>query len=291
LRVRRPEEEDGEISAIYTIALAALVIAGALSLGIFLLGSAIGRRAGAAATVLAIGAIAVTIITGALVGGTWRLAEQNGRLIAEETSCFALALDGAFVGGLAVGRGRRSGRMRMAYPWLGAAVLFICLGLGTVFVKNRQIVAILHDLGLDAPFARGYHPVANKECPGNLTSLYKAIAIYAQDWDALPPAANWNTNDDLVSKVARNEWLHCPAVSNRHDAKFGYAFNDALSGMPVHGKSLKDLPGAAKTPLIYDSSDLGANAHDGFRSLPHPGRHSGRDNVLFLDGHVESIRP
>ncbi len=267
------------------------MIAVALSLSLFFIGNAIGRRAASPATVALIASIAVVVLTGALVGGTWKLAEQNGRLITEEMSCFALTLDGAVVGGLMMGYGRRTGRMRAAYASVGVGVLFIVAGLGSVFAKNRQVVEILHDLGLDSAFNRSYSPEKNKECPGNLASLYKAVEIYAQDWDALPPAANWNTNEDLVSKVTRNEWLHCPAVSNRQDAVFGYAFNDALSGKPVHGKRLKDLPGAASTPLIYDSENLGVNAHDAFRSLPRPGRHSGRDNVLYLDGHVESVRP
>ena len=68
--------------------------------------------------------------------------------------------------------------------------------------------------------------------------------------------------DDFKAAVQKDEWLHCPAVSNRHDDKYGYAYNDALVGRKLNGKKLKEMPDAAKTPLLYDSTDLAKNAHD-----------------------------
>ena len=112
--------------------------------------------------------------------------------------------------------------------------------------------------------------------------------MYVQDNDALPPGDNWNTNEELVSKVRQNEWLHCPSVSNRTDDKFGYALNEALLGKKLQGKTLKELPDAAKTPLLFDSSNLAVNAYGDLSLLPIPGRHQGKNNILYCDGHVEN---
>ena len=62
-------------------------------------------------------------------------------------------------------------------------------------------------------------------------------------------------------------------------------------GRKLNGKTLKDMPDAAKTPLLYDSTDLAKNAHDSLTSLPKPGRHGGKNNILFCDGHIESVAP
>jgi prepilin-type processing-associated H-X9-DG protein len=51
------------------------------------------------------------------------------------------------------------------------------------------------------------------------------------------------------------------------------------------------MPDAAKTPLAFDSSTLTKNAHDPMTSLPKPGRHGGRNNILFCDGHIEMVEP
>ena len=82
-------------------------------------------------------------------------------------------------------------------------------------------------------------------------------------------------------------------MSNRHDAHFGYALNDALAGkkLNLNGKPLKTLPNASTTPLLYDSTNVSKNAHDAVASLPRPGRHGGRNNILYLDGHVAAVAP
>ncbi len=139
--------------------------------------------------------------------------------------------------------------------------------------------------------SKKYEPQKNKDCPENLKSIYNAINLYSQDWDALPPFEKWLDNEELTSKIRQNEWLHCPEVSNRHDEKYGYAFNDKVSALKLGGKHLNELPDAVKTPLLYDSRDISKSAHDSFSSLPRPGRHGGRNNVLYLDGHVEAVNP
>jgi prepilin-type processing-associated H-X9-DG protein len=36
---------------------------------------------------------------------------------------------------------------------------------------------------------------------------------------------------------------------------------------------------------------MAKNAHDPLTSLPRPGRHGGRDNILYCDGHIEAVAP
>ena len=86
--------------------------------------------------------------------------------------------------------------------------------------------------------SRKYDPVADKSCTENLKSLYFAFGKYVEYNDGLPPAETWQDQDDFKAAIQKDEWLHCPAVSNRHDAKFGYAFNAALSGRKLNGKKL-----------------------------------------------------
>ena len=138
-----------------------------------------------------------------------------------------------------------------------------------------------------------YKPETNKTCPENLKGLYNAFTQYAELNDSLPPADKWEENMDFTSRVPQDTWLHCPVVSNGHDDKFGYAYNTALGGkkLNLNGKPLSTFPDAAKTPLLYDSTNLGKNAQDPSASLPKPGRHGGRNNILYLDGHVEAVAP
>jgi len=49
-----------------------------------------------------------------------------------------------------------------------------------------------------------------------------------------------------------------------------------------NGKKLAEMPDAEKTPLVFDSSTVGRRTrHDPLTSLPRPGRHGGRNNILY----------
>ena len=122
-------------------------------------------------------------------------------------------------------------------------------------------------------------------CPGNLAQIYKALQFYMDDWDGkLPPADRWM--DCIKDRVPEDATFHCPGVIPASSTRFGYSMNPALGG-----KSPSMLPKAASTPLIYDSIDLTANAHADFGSLPKPGRHDGRDYVLYANGAVKAVSP
>ena len=125
-----------------------------------------------------------------------------------------------------------------------------------------------------------YDAAKNKTCPENLQQLYSALQFYTDEWDTLPPAKRWMTA--IQDKVPKDEYLHCPEVRAKDPAQFGYSMNPALGG-----KRLRDVSDRKTTPLFYDTSDLSKNAHAGPDSVPNPGRHTGRSNVLYADGHVE----
>ncbi len=141
---------------------------------------------------------------------------------------------------------------------------------------------LAYDLGLI--FQPKYNPNKNITCPNNLRHLAIAVRMYSDDWDDVyPPASVWM---DRIKDRVHDAWLHCPEVSNGHDNRYGYAMNDALSA-----KSRDNLVNPAKIPLFYDSKNLKPNAHDALKTLPMPGRHMGRDNIVFADGHVAPITP
>ncbi len=177
-------------------------------------------------------------------------------------------------------------------------IVAVCLGISCLLAIGFQVKNIhpvfdtLQTAGLLKP-KDDYKPETNKDCPANLQSVYNAFEQYAELNDKLPDAAKWQDDTDFTSRIPQDEWLHCPAVSNRHDDKFGYALNDAVAGkkLNLNGKPLKSLPNAATTPLLYDSANTNKNAHDAVTSMPRPGRHGGRNNILYLDGHVAAVAP
>lgn len=131
-----------------------------------------------------------------------------------------------------------------------------------------------------------YEPARNQTCPDRLKKLYDAVRFYADSYDDyLPPADRWMTAlTDPTQTFAEEEILRCPdaADTDRH----GYAMNSALSG-----KRFSEIENPSGTPLFYDSSDLRKDAHDNLTSLPRPGRHMGRNNILYADGQVKDESP
>jgi len=166
-----------------------------------------------------------------------------------------------------------------AARWIGAAVLVAAIA--WTGSQLRPIVDVMKQL---APQGTAYHPEQNKTCPENLKQLYTAVSLYADSWDGVLPAADhWMTA--IKDNVPNDVWLRCPDAASGA-GNHGYAMNPALGG-----KKLADIANRAKTPLFYDSSDLKADAHGGPETMPVPGRHTGRDNVVYVDGQVRSEAP
>lgn len=232
-------------------------------------------------------ALAVVVIALLLVGGTLPLAVRIGSLITMVATYLACALGAALLGGYGTGRKYSKGLLSGAALYIVVTGLVTALALASMFAQLNPVAAIVKEYGS----GKKYDPKADKSCTENLQSLYFAFTKYVEYNDGLPPAETWQDQDDFKAAIQKDEWLHCPAVSNRHDTKFGYAYNAALTGRKLNGKKLNEMPDAAKTPLLYDSTDLAKNAHDSLTSLPKPGRHGDKNNILFCDGHIESVAP
>jgi prepilin-type processing-associated H-X9-DG protein len=119
-------------------------------------------------------------------------------------------------------------------------------------------------------------------CQSNLKQLGLAMMQLAQDEDdQFPDCATWC---EAVLPYARNaSLLRCPAAP---DLAYGYAMNQALSGFHI---ALLEDP--SRTPLLFDSSIGEANAAAGIEGLCNPPRHLSRNNIVFADGHVTSVKP
>ena len=84
----------------------------------------------------------------------------------------------------------------------------------------------------------------------------------------------------LAEQGIDEEALRCPDAP---PGTQGYAMNSE-----VGGKRISEIASPAGTPLLFDSTLTGPNAHDNLSSLPSPGRHQGKNYVLFADGQVGS---
>jgi len=120
---------------------------------------------------------------------------------------------------------------------------------------------------------------AAQACQSNLKQIALAFLMYEQDYgDTLPPAGRWS---QVIEPYIRNSQVFaCPGVPGSTQ---GYAFNSNLSG-----KKLQDVRSPAEIALVFDSSAGQANAADAGQSWPTPGRHDGRNNCAFADGHVKA---
>lgn len=108
--------------------------------------------------------------------------------------------------------------------------------------------------------------------------------MYAADWDeSLPNGSTWM---DALKKYSRNEsTFHCPASGNQRSEVYGYAFNKNLGR-----KRLAKIARPQTAVMLYDSTDLRRNASDAVTSLPSPARHLSTNNLLYVDGHAQSVR-
>jgi len=161
-------------------------------------------------------------------------------------------------------------------PAVRSGLVILAGGMIWSGVQLRPVLTLLREFqpAPAVPNAR------DNTCPEHLKQLYNAAMLYSESWDGmLPPPDRWQ--DALKETLADASYAGCPALGA---AAHGYAMNDKLGGARV-----SDLTGADAEPLFYDSSLPGPNACDAFASLPAPGRHAGRNNVVYSDGHVEVV--
>lgn len=121
------------------------------------------------------------------------------------------------------------------------------------------------------------------QCRQNLREISMSISAYMQDWDdRLPPASKWmDATKRYLPKEKSNQVFSCPSASS----PFGYAFNSALSGLP-----LTKIPYPTETVTVFESDAKKPNAHGGLTNLPKIPRHLDGDNFAFVDGNTKWVR-
>jgi hypothetical protein len=154
---------------------------------------------------------------------------------------------------------RRQGR-RLAGVTLGGTVASLVVLL-VVVPSAMRVRSILSWMG----------------CAGNVTMLASALAMYASDAGAYPPADTWC---DAIGEYASAPWAFiCP---ERPDLRCGYAFNSALAGLKPG-----DVKSGINAVIVFES-DEGWNASGGIELLPNMPRHRGSDIYGFTEAQVTS---
>lgn len=119
----------------------------------------------------------------------------------------------------------------------------------------------------------------------NLKALQTALMLYHDSEDQFPDSAGWMDAitdrikaGDMTQEEADKKFVN-PLLGKV--GEFGYAMNDACSK-----KYKDDIKDPSKTPLLFDSSDTGRNAHGSPSSLlPKPARPGGNLGIS-VDGNV-----
>jgi len=118
-------------------------------------------------------------------------------------------------------------------------------------------------------------------CISNVRQIAGGFGMYAADNDdALPNSAHW------MDSIQTGGWK---GERGLHDEQalgtkvYGYAMRDSASELRI---SKVDAPD--RFIIDFDSNLLGRSAHSDLSTMPQPGRHHGRDNMGFLDGHSKS---
>jgi prepilin-type processing-associated H-X9-DG protein len=118
-------------------------------------------------------------------------------------------------------------------------------------------------------------------CLSNLKQLSMGALMYVQDYDeVMPDTDRWH--ETLLPYIKSDAAFTCPAVRLQGHEN-GYAFNSGLSGIAVN--KVKE---PQNTMMIFETSNLVANASDAGSSECVPPRHEGKNNRSYADGHVHS---
>lgn len=223
------------------------------------------------------GAIAAAVVAALLwTGALWWLSGQSvnvsGTTVALGPLLFlAPVISGGLVAGGLCAAGKRS--------YMAAALVVLAAGTSWSGYQFGPVWSLLGQFRTEPETAAR----DTGGCPDNLRKLYTASRLYADSWDdMLPPADVWM--DRISEYVGDDSAMRCPAVGDAASGKHGYAMNRDM-GSTAAGEAARP----ETTPLHYDSATLDRNANDAFTSLPRPGRHNGKNNAVYLDGHVEAL--
>jgi prepilin-type processing-associated H-X9-DG protein len=125
-------------------------------------------------------------------------------------------------------------------------------------------------------FAKAREKARQITCADNMKQIGLALAQYSQDNDSkLPLAATW----EKASSTYEMHKFSCPDVA----VGSGYAYNSTLGN-----EKITKFSDGSTTVSVFETTKTEPNANDKLTSIVTPGRHSGSNNYLFLDGHIDS---
>jgi hypothetical protein len=118
-------------------------------------------------------------------------------------------------------------------------------------------------------------------CLSNVKQMNLGLLMYAEDHDQTLPLANgWM--DSIGRYVYRGAVFH--DFEGVGPGDYGYALRESAGGLKQATKKEPE-----KFATVFDSILTTRSAHSDPSSMPHPGRHNGRDAVGFLDGHARAL--
>lgn len=157
-----------------------------------------------------------------------------------------------------------SGRVvRVALAGVGFAGLF--LALYETHVLFRQASEHSHQV----------------RCRARMWAIGHALNRYARTTGRLPNAASWDSELlPFLEPSARHDAFRCPNCS----ARFGYAFNSALSNKPY-----RTVNAPSRTVAVFETNGDG-RPRAGGQEIVAWERHLGVPTYVFADGSVRSSR-
>ena len=118
---------------------------------------------------------------------------------------------------------------------------------------------------------------AYAEASGRLHKIGVALLLYSSDYDDhLPLAKTWM--DGLTPYVTSQQIFHDPALG---EDQYGFALNK-----DVASKSTSAMGPIGSTASVFTSTLKERNACGSLETMPVGGRYSGKNAILYLDGHT-----
>ncbi|MEZ0326892.1 MAG: hypothetical protein ACAH95_13410 [Fimbriimonas sp.] len=174
-------------------------------------------------------------------------------------------------------RGRRAAlppsRRRNRVWFVLLSVVCIC-GCGGALVLPAVLLPM---------FVQSRYPARKVDCLSNIRQTAAAQLLYAAEFDeTLPPLKTWVTAS--IPYASSTSVYQCPAVSS---SSFGFAMSAWFGGA-----KLRKIHSHDETLLLFEPMVAGINA-SGYASKDsaNPPRHSGTNNVAFMDGHAKAVKP
>ena len=119
------------------------------------------------------------------------------------------------------------------------------------------------------------------ECRNNGRQLGLALQMYVEDAGGVLPGEDWAKK--LFAYAVNDRVFMCPL---RPDLAVAYAMNEKLVGA-----RLADIADRGQAVVFFESNLGGENPVGGPEAVPEQGVHDGLVNLVFVDGHCNSVPP